>query len=118
MKRLIIALLVLASTSAMGQFRERKPAYFQALNFSTQKPISLKLQLPKAYSSITLYNTAQLTNNISPYFLTPAVSGQHFWSGGVTTFYSKNRMFRTDYTYDMLGNVRDSRISFSFPKRN
>lgn len=117
MKRLLIALLVLASTSAMGQFRDRKPACFQALNFSTQKPIALKLQLPSAYSSITLYNTAQLTN-MSAYFLTPAVSRQHFWSGGVTTFYSKNRMFRTDYTYDMLGNVRDSRISFSFPKRN
>lgn len=101
MKKLIVIILLVGCIPAAAQFKERseRPGLF---SFFRMK------QLPP--------NLRWLRN--APVFTTlpMGMSSSAYWQGVSYTSYSENGRFRSTHSFDVQGQLRESRASFSLRK--
>jgi hypothetical protein len=113
MKNLTLFLLLLCSFSVMAQYHEHKPALE-----SLQKPIN-KTYRSEIKMPYTLTNSVTLMR--SPTLLTAGntMNSGHaeHWTNTTMTGYSGNHRFQTSQSFDMRGNLTDSRASFNFSSK-
>lgn len=115
MKLLLICLLIVGSVSAYGQYRPSKVSAYHPGELAMASKIDLGL--PKFYHT-TLTSHVQLQSYSGGMLLSPLSIGNSYWSGSTMIHYSKDGQVRTQYTYDLLGNMRDAKIAFALKKKH
>jgi hypothetical protein len=113
MKNLALFLLLLCSFSVMAQYHEHKPS-LESLRKPINKTYQSEIKLPYTLTnSVTLMRTPTLltTNNVMT-----SGHGEHRTNTTMTS-YSGNHRFQTSQSFDMRGNLTDSRASFNFSSK-
>jgi hypothetical protein len=126
MKKLIVFLLSLTFLSAQAQYHKGRAsqAYQQSSSLSyyqnskidispkTNPEIHVPLFLTTSGTSTS--HTAYTTYNNNPF---AAAEGQSYWSGTKMTTSSTNGRFQAVQTFDISGNLKESKATFQFPKK-
>ena len=112
MKNIALFLLLLCSFSVMAQYHEHKPV-LQSLQKPINKSYHASIKLPYTLTnSVTLMKAPELVTNNNLNAIVPA-NGDN-WTNTTVTNYSGNHRFTTSQSFDMRGNLTDSRASFNF----
>lgn len=114
MKNLTLFLLLLCSFFAVtAQYHEHKPA-LESLQKPINKSYHAELKLPYTLTnSVTLMRSPTLLTNGN----TMAPGHAEHWTSTTVTSYSGNHRFKTSQSFDMRGNLTDSRASFNFSSK-
>jgi hypothetical protein len=128
MKKIFIFLLSLTCLAAQGQYNNHKSrasqssnqlnslSYYGSKKFDVSPETKPDLNLPSflATSVIANQNGNSAPANSWTNFDMP---GQGYWSGTKMTTTSQNGRFQAIQTFDIQGNLRESKATFQFPKR-
>jgi hypothetical protein len=111
---------VLATFSSFAQFNKNKSrSILEPHKFNVKKlpKLDLKWNEVANYSQEPALKPAlQIDDQFNINSRLPI--GNEYWIGKTTNFYSDGGTFKATYTYDLLGNVRNSSFSFSFKKKD
>jgi hypothetical protein len=96
----------------MAQYHEHKPV-LQSLQKPINKSYHASIKLPYTLTnSVTLMKTPELVTNNNLNAIVPG-NGDN-WTNTTFTNYSGNHRLTTSQSFDMRGNLTDSRASFNF----
>ena len=120
MKTVVTILLVLSTLCLSAQFNQKTKSTDDKLSeFNVEKPPKLDLKWhevmnakkePSLTSSFDLIDRLNINSRIP--------SGNEYWIGKTTNYYSEDGKFKATYTYDLQGNVRNSSFSISLKKKD
>jgi hypothetical protein len=120
MKNLILSVLVLATIPTLAQFNTNRARLFlEPYQFNVKKMPKLDLkwhQVMNHQTEPSLKPSFHIDDQFNINSQLPL--GNDYWIGKTTNFYSEDGGFKATYTYDLLGNVRNSSLSFSLKKKN
>lgn len=102
MKKFFILLMLIGFTTVSAQ-----------INISPKNPRGL-ISLLTSHQEFAYSKTIPLLNNIP--FSSSMFGSAFYWQGSLYTSYSENGRFRSAHSFDVLGNLRESKASFSLKK--
>jgi hypothetical protein len=112
MKNITLSLLLLCSFSVRAQYHEHKPT-LESLQKPINKSYHAEIKLPYTLTnSVTLMRSPELITASNINTMAPGNSGH--WTNTTISNYSGNHRFKTSQSFDVRGNLTDSRASFNF----
>ena len=133
MKKVVVFLLSLTSLAAHAQYnKSRAPESSDKLSdhigpisyYGSLKPDPIftkrfDLNLPMFLNTVHSTDSDQplYTTSSNSVWSSPGQPGQGYWSGSKMTTSSSNGRFIAIQSFDIQGNLRESKATYQFPKR-